>query len=180
MRSAKTTILYCDDCGKTAAEALNCERCMRAYEIAQAKTYENAQADMEARYEANPATIGPEPSSPPCIKCGEIYWGSYAEPFTCEVCKLFPWGEDEDLRRRLEIAGWRYAYLIGIVTPEKPEDVAVLATDRVHFASLVRTKDGRPLWHCKEATTFVADQTGADRSIAAAWLNDDWNGGGEI
>jgi len=91
-----------------------------------------------------------------------------------------PWDRDEALRASLEAAGWRYAHLINLVGAENEDEERQLSADLVTHNALVRPHNGKPVWREKEATTFVAEQTGVSREVAAAWLNLDWNGGGEV
>ena len=92
-----------------------------------------------------------------------------------------PWDHDPTLHTKLEAAGWRYAAIIGIVDPEETEQSGTIDADRQTYAHLVHTAaDGSPCWHCREATTFVCEQAGVSRQVAAAWLNLDWVGGGEV
>ncbi len=94
----------------------------------------------------------------------------------------YPWDKDEVLHTKLERAGWRYAILIGITDPdEETFPLALRAEDRQKYGYLIhKTKDGVPVWHNKQATTFVAELSGASREISASWLDLDWHDGGEV
>jgi hypothetical protein len=111
---------------------------------------------------------------------------------TDDTDNLAPWDGNPEMERKLEHAGWRYAQLIGIVNvvPQSiPENEAT--EDKAKYSHFIHTfsakdakqypdgKLGAPLWDQKEATTFVAELTGYDRSICARWLDYDWNDGGE-
>ena len=98
------------------------------------------------------------------------------------VASKHAWNDDPELRDRLETAGWRYANLIGVTSPDEqsePEMLQALNADQAAHGHLVRTHLGLPEWHSKEATGFVAEVAGTSRQIAAAWLDYDWSGGGE-
>ncbi len=93
---------------------------------------------------------------------------------------LQPWVQDKKLRARLEEAGWRYAVLIGVVDADQiclPKSIQM--EDLSKYRHLIHKWEGWPLWDDNEATTFVSEITGASRSISAAWLDLDWNDGGE-
>lgn len=91
-----------------------------------------------------------------------------------------PWDHDKTLMAALEAAGWRYARLIGIVGAEDDEERAQLVADQAAYGGFVRTFKGLACWDNKEATTFVVERAGVSRQVAAAWLNLDWAGGGEV
>lgn len=91
-----------------------------------------------------------------------------------------PWDQDKTLMAALEAACWRYARLIGIVGAEDVEERAQLVADQAAYGGLVRTFKGLACWDNKEATTFVVERAGVSRQVAAAWLNLDWVGGGEM
>jgi len=94
----------------------------------------------------------------------------------------YPWDKDGALRHNLEDAGWRYAILIGITDPEREDfPERVRAADRKNYGHFVeKTTDGRAIWNCKQATAFVAELSGASMEISAAWLDYDWDNGGEV
>jgi hypothetical protein len=85
--------------------------------------------------------------------------------------------------RKLSVAGWRYAIMIGITDPydDDRDDLseAVMTADRAKYPHFLHEENGYKVWDEKEATTFVQDLTGYDRRTCAAWLDYDWNDGGE-
>lgn len=76
----------------------------------------------------------------------------------------------------LELAMWRYAHLIGVAEPDDEQEFALRAFDRQRYSHFMHTYDGLPLWHEKEATTFVAEVAGVSRADAARFLNCNWAG----
>ena len=100
-----------------------------------------------------------------------------------EVAATYAWDTDAALYDALELAGWRYAVLIGITNPDPDESFpqSMRDADAKKYAHFIRrTEDGGYLWVEKEATTFVCDVTSVSREIAAAWLDYEWQGGGEV
>lgn len=91
-----------------------------------------------------------------------------------------PWDDDAELKDKLESAGWRYAVLIGITDAEDAVSPEQAASDKVQYAHLIAPHEGNPNWYSKQATGFVCELTGVSREVAAAWLNLDWFGGGEV
>ena len=91
-----------------------------------------------------------------------------------------PWEDDDVLRDKLEEAGWRYAVLIGITDGEGSVSPEHEAADKSRYSHLIVEYDGAPCWDSSAATGFVCELTGVSREVAAAWLNLDWIGGGEV
>lgn len=103
------------------------------------------------------------------------------------------WSKNPELKKRLEIAGWRYAQLIGVVdlkkAAEKDENksfeksylydcVPFIEQDRQAFGHFIKTAtfEGQtgPLWDDDDATAFIAEIAAVDENLAAEWLEYDW------
>jgi hypothetical protein len=105
----------------------------------------------------------------------------------------YPWEGDKEMEDKLSTAGWRYAIMIGITDPYDGLGDHVPAETREKLSSAVRDRDRAKyphfmhfdhkrnlvIWDEKEATTFVQELTGYYRRTCAAWLDYDWNDGGE-
>jgi hypothetical protein len=90
-----------------------------------------------------------------------------------------PWDVDPEMRRKLKIAGWRYAALTGVVTPEQLGEESI-TTDRNQFAQYYKragneSEEDAPGWDDDGAVAFVRDATGYDASICRMWLVYEWD-----
>lgn len=92
----------------------------------------------------------------------------------------YPWGRDKAMRQALEEAGWRYAYLIGLVEPDTAEERRWFAEDRERFKAMLakrarpQVKYPLPQWWEVDAIEMVHALTGQPRETCQMWLAYDW------
>lgn len=91
-----------------------------------------------------------------------------------------PWEGNPEMQEKLDVAGWRYAMLIGLVGPDNEvASEAVRAEDKAQFGHFVKTStmdDGTvlPAYHVEDAREFVHQITGYSLAVCHRWMQYDW------
>jgi hypothetical protein len=79
------------------------------------------------------------------------------------------------VKRKLEKLSWRYAALIGIVTPESAGMTeAEVSADRERWPHLMETEEGIPVLHLDNGTRWMAEVSGAPVAKCRRVLSGEW------
>jgi hypothetical protein len=79
------------------------------------------------------------------------------------------------MKPNLEKLSWRYAALIGIVTPESAGMTeAETAADRKRWPHLIETYEGSPVFHLDNAVRWMAEVSCAPVAKCRRALSSEW------
>lgn len=80
------------------------------------------------------------------------------------------------MKWNLEKLSWRYAALIGIVTPESAGMTeAEIASDRERWPHLIETHEGSPVFHIDNAARWMAKVSGAPVAKCRLVVSEEWS-----
>jgi hypothetical protein len=79
------------------------------------------------------------------------------------------------MKLNLEKLSWRYAALIGVVTPESAGMTeADIAADRRRWPHLIETHEGSPVFHLDNAARWMAEVSGTPLAKCRRVLSAEW------
>jgi hypothetical protein len=103
------------------------------------------------------------------------------------------WDKNPELKKRLDLAGWRYAQLIEVVDLKTDlqacvhaghdmkadiEITSFIEADRQAYGHFIKKSEHNgkevPTWYDDEATIFVSEVAEVNKKLAAEWMRYDW------